>query len=396
MPDFDKINIKGVQYNVKDSTAWKQISDETSARKQEDSQLSQKISNETTAREQADSQLSQQIGELAGGKVYDVYKKVGTTITALTIPNDCAIVWFRPASYILQNKITISKQVKIICTGATIQANNGAFTLQEQAEVDGGTFFNSGNKNIALRTPLIGCYASGCVVKNSTFQNAPSGILIDYGVDNVVISNCTFSNLYSHTIAAVWTGNDNQNILVENCYFKKISLDAINIDARRSRIVGCNFENIGNDGPYSTGAKGASAIYNEMTDTNIELVVDGCEFNNCGEYAVNANTSMGGVFNCKSQISGAGGIRVVNYGRYIGNLIISSKNNGVNVPGAFAMFENGYMITLIGNQIQGCTHVLGAAPGATCSTGVAVGNAWQSCDNGISESFTGTIANNLT
>ena len=105
---------------------------------------------------------------------------------------------------------------------------------------------------------------------------------------------------------------------------------------------------------------------------------------------------MGGVFNCKSQTSGAGGIRVVNYGRYIGNLIISSKNNGVNVPGAFAMFENGYMITLVGNQIQGCSHVLGAAADATCSTGVAVGNAWQSCDNGISESFTGTIANNLT
>ena len=396
MPDFDKINIKGVQYNVKDTAAHKQISDETTARENADTQLSQHIGDETAARKQADTQLSQQIGELAGGKVYDVYKKVGTTIAALTIPDDCAIVWFRPASYILQNKITISKQVKIICTGATIQADNGAFTLQEQSEVDGGTFFNSGNKNIALRTPLIGCYASGCVVKNSTFQNAPSGILIDYGVDNVVISNCTFSNLYSHTIAAVWTGNDNQNILVENCYFKKISLDAINIDARRSRIVGCNFENIGNDGPYSTGAKGASAIYNEMTDTNIELVVDGCEFNNCGEYAVNANTSMGGVFNCKSQISGAGGIRVVNYGRYIGNLIISSKNNGVNVPGAFAMFENGYMITLVGNQIQGCSHVLGAAPDARCSTGIAVGNAWQSCDNGISESFTGTIANNLT
>ena len=375
--DFDKINIDAVAYNVKDSTARKQISDEI------------------TARKQADSQLSQQISELPGCKVYDVYAEVGTTISALTIPDDCAIVWFKPASYILQNKITISKQVKIICTGATIQANNGAFTLQEQAEVDGGTFVNSGRKNIDLRTPFIGCYASGCVVKNSTFQNAPSGILINYGVDNVIISNCTFSNLYSHIIAAVWTGNENQNILVENCYFGKISLDAIQIDARRSRIVGCVFDDIGNDGPYSTGAKGASAIYNELTDTNVELVVDGCEFNNCGEYAVNANTSMGGVFNCKSQISGAGGIRVVNYGRYVGNLIIQSKNNGVNVPGAFAMIENGYMITLVGNQIQGCSHVLGTAPDATCSTGVVVGNAWQSCDNGISTSFTGTIANNL-
>ena len=46
--DFDKITIDSVSCNVKDSTARKQISDETSARKQEDAQLSQKISNETT------------------------------------------------------------------------------------------------------------------------------------------------------------------------------------------------------------------------------------------------------------------------------------------------------------------------------------------------------------
>lgn len=394
--DFDRINIGAVSYKVKDTTARKQIGDETTARKQEDAQLSKQIGDETAAREQADSKLSQQIGELAGVKVYDVYDEVGTTISALTIPDDCAIVWFRPASYILQNKITISKQVKIICTGATIQADNGAFNLQKQAEVDGGTFFNSGEKNTALSTAFIDCFASGSVVKNSAFKNAPSGITISYGVSDVVISNCTFSNLYSHIHAAVWTGDNNSNILVENCYFEKISIDGIHIDATHSRIEGCYFDNIGNDGPYHTGAAGASAIYNEITGTNIELVVDGCEFNNCGEYAVNANTSMGGVFNCKSQTSGAGGIRVVNYGRYIGNLIIGSKNNGVNIPGAFAMFENGYMITLVGNQIQGCTHVLGAAPDATCSTGVAVGNAWQSCDNGISESFTGTIANNLT
>lgn len=376
--DFDKITIDAVTCNVKDTTARKQIGDEI------------------TARKQADTQLSQQISKLPSGKVYDVYDKVGTTISALTIPDDCAIVWFRPASYILQNKITINKEVKIICTGASIQANNGAFNLQKQAEIDGGTFFNSGEKNTALKTAFIECYASGSVVKNSAFRNAPSGIVISYGVSDVIISNCIFSNLYSHVNAAVWTGNNNSNILVENCYFEKISLDGIHIDATHSRIEGCYFDNIGNDGPYDTGAAGASPIYNEITGTNIELVVDGCEFYNCGEYAVNANTSMGGVFNCKSQISGAGGIRVVSYGRYIGNLIIGSKDNGANVPGAFAMFENGYMITLVGNQIQGCTHVLGAAPGATCSTGVAVGNAWQSCDNGISESFTGTIANNLT
>ena len=133
--DFDRVNIGAVSYKVKDTTARKQIGDETTARKQADSQLSQQISNETAAREQADTQISQQISELPSGKVYDVYDEVGTTISALTIPDDCAIVWFRPASYILQNKITINKEVKIICTGASIQANNGAFNLQKQLEI---------------------------------------------------------------------------------------------------------------------------------------------------------------------------------------------------------------------------------------------------------------------
>ena len=62
--DFDRINIGAVSYKVKDTTARKQIGDETTARKQADTQLSQQISNETTAREQADSQHSQQISEL--------------------------------------------------------------------------------------------------------------------------------------------------------------------------------------------------------------------------------------------------------------------------------------------------------------------------------------------
>lgn len=68
--DFDKINIGAVSYNVNDSTARQQISDEITARKQADSQLSQQIENvsqqignETSAREQADTQLSQQIGD---------------------------------------------------------------------------------------------------------------------------------------------------------------------------------------------------------------------------------------------------------------------------------------------------------------------------------------------
>ena len=68
--DFDKINIGAVSYNVKDTTARKQIGDETTARKQADSQLSQQIGNvstsvqeEANAREAADTALSQQIGD---------------------------------------------------------------------------------------------------------------------------------------------------------------------------------------------------------------------------------------------------------------------------------------------------------------------------------------------
>ena len=44
MADFDKISIKGVPYNVKDSMARQQISTETTAREQADTELGEQIS----------------------------------------------------------------------------------------------------------------------------------------------------------------------------------------------------------------------------------------------------------------------------------------------------------------------------------------------------------------
>ena len=61
--DFDKINIDGVPYSVKDSEGRKLIAAEADAREEADNQLSQQITKEQTAREEADSQLSQKIAE---------------------------------------------------------------------------------------------------------------------------------------------------------------------------------------------------------------------------------------------------------------------------------------------------------------------------------------------
>ncbi len=63
MADFDKININGVSYNVKDTTARKQIGAEITDREHADTTLSQQIGEETTAREHADTQLSKQISD---------------------------------------------------------------------------------------------------------------------------------------------------------------------------------------------------------------------------------------------------------------------------------------------------------------------------------------------
>ena len=61
--DFDKINIDGIPYAVKDSEGRQLIAAEADAREEADNQLSQQITKEQTAREEADSQLSQKISE---------------------------------------------------------------------------------------------------------------------------------------------------------------------------------------------------------------------------------------------------------------------------------------------------------------------------------------------
>lgn len=89
--DFDKINIDAVSYNVKDATARQQISAETTAREQADSQLSQQIGNvktsvqeETTAREQADSQLKTDFEEAINAAI----KGIANPVTAYGAKGD--------------------------------------------------------------------------------------------------------------------------------------------------------------------------------------------------------------------------------------------------------------------------------------------------------------------
>lgn len=61
MADFDKISINGTYYNVKDTAARQQITEETRAREAADTALGQKIAQETSAREEADSHLAELI-----------------------------------------------------------------------------------------------------------------------------------------------------------------------------------------------------------------------------------------------------------------------------------------------------------------------------------------------
>ena len=59
--DFDKINIDGIPYSVKDSEGRQLISAEQTARERADSQLQSKITAEQEAREEADTQLQSKI-----------------------------------------------------------------------------------------------------------------------------------------------------------------------------------------------------------------------------------------------------------------------------------------------------------------------------------------------
>ena len=112
--DFDKISIKSVPYNVKDSTARKQISDETSARKQEDAQLSRQIS-------ELNSRISTITPQMFGAKgdgVSDDTESIASCFEYAQVQK--SVIVFPAGNYGISEPLNVNFDIKIIGENAFI------------------------------------------------------------------------------------------------------------------------------------------------------------------------------------------------------------------------------------------------------------------------------------
>ena len=119
MADFDKISIKGVPYNVKDSMARQQISTETTAREQADTQLSQQISDISEKLTGAILTNENTFINAAAAGMPDS-GDVSTFLNQLMSENPGACIFIPAGTYQAANTISVTAPV-FVCLG-TIQS----------------------------------------------------------------------------------------------------------------------------------------------------------------------------------------------------------------------------------------------------------------------------------
>ena len=387
MADFDKISINGTYYNVKDSALTAAVNALTT----EVGEVQETVTQQGNNIEK----LKEDIKGIAGSKIYDVQAELGTNLSNFAIPDGYAVVWFRPGSYTFSQTWVVNKNVVILAVGASFSSNTSCISLQSPCTLIGGTFFSSAAKNIESKINLLTISATNVTIVGATFQNAPSGIVVNYEVTDVHILQCAFSNLYSHSIAAIWTGNkNNSRVYIRDCTFTSIALDAIQLDSTNSVVDGCWFNDIGNDPPYSTGAAGASAIYNELDGDNPSIITNN-KIYDCGEYGINGGFTQGFIANNLIRECKAGGIIATSYARIHNNVIINTGDNGSNIAGAIVAVGTAYALSIIGNMAQGCKN--GIYTTANPSACMVLGNIIQGgSGTALSSKFTGVVENNLT
>lgn len=233
--DFDKINIDSVSYNVKDTTARQQIGNETTARKQADSQLSQQIENvstsvqeEANAREQADSQIIASIPKQIGAALSESAQFItpqqfgakadGTTDDTAAINNALSAaqtgkigVYFPSGQYVVSS-FTVPAGVMIKGV-ATFQADRNvgtwilpnqtatpAITLNSGCVLSGFAFFYPGQ--VYNNGPVV--YAASIQVQNESTRVMITDVLFYNSYDGINANNhhesLTITNVQGYCI----------------------------------------------------------------------------------------------------------------------------------------------------------------------------------------------------
>lgn len=387
MPDFDKINIKNVPYNVKDSTARQQISnettareqadsqlshqisDETAARKQADTQISQQISNETAAREQADTQLSMQIENLKTSSLKTVKdygaKGDGTTNDTAAFTSalsDTGVAIVPPGTYLVgtlpmsagQKILGLSRYKSILknhgdgpiisISGANCEVS--AVTLNGNSQASDG-IINNGYKDCYLHDiDILSCSQNGINLRPTSTETATTGvshlenihsyfngkygILIDHVADVCLIAvECVSNSQQSDNVYS--------NLAIRGCAVKCVNSHFWNVN-----------DSFGYKRPKTSVDIGSDASDNEFTNCHIE---GGRDLN----LSIGSDCARNRFTNCMIYAS-FGSVSVWNAGwqsSFIGCTFTGQAVDNVTKPAWDCVFSAGGQVTRM--MCENCT-----------------------------------------
>lgn len=366
--DFDKINIDAVSYNVKDTTARQQIRDETTARKQADTQLSQQIGNvsksvqeEANARKADDNALSQQIENLKTVSVKTVKdygaKGDGTTNDTAAFASalsETGVAIVPPGTYLVgtlpmsagQKILGLSRYKSILKykgDGAIISISGAncevsALTLDGNRKASDG-IINNGYKDCYLHDiDILNCSQNGinlsptstetattgvCHIENvRSYFNGKYGILIDHVADVCLIAVECVSNSQQ-------ADNVYSNLAIRGCAVKCVNSHFWNVN-----------DSFGYKRPKTSVDIGSGANDSEFTNCHIE---GGRDLN----LSIGSDCSRNRFTNCMIYAS-FGSVSVWNAGwhtSFIGCTFSGQAVDPVSKPTWDAVFSAGGQIT---------------------------------------------------
>lgn len=238
MPDFDKINIDAVPYNVKDTTARQQIATETKAREQADNAFDEKISKLPYG------------PQYTGGRLYNTfnnpanYESAYTYVDAFdgddTTAKPCSTSAYKTLDAALQATLSVfSNALIVLKTSATYTTSitgfsNCSFHIEALENVNATVQF-TGNSLFFYQSHLA--------------FNGPSGgsLTVDFlNIDNVrfetsscVHNNATIKARYFQVIGGFFSAT---NCTIQSCFVNNgatvsVSSSTIKPFAVRSRIA---------------------------------------------------------------------------------------------------------------------------------------------------------------
>jgi hypothetical protein len=209
-------------------------------------------------------------------------KPLGITLFCLTILLAFPLAAMAAATWTVENGDSIQEAIDSASPGDTIQVEPG--TYEEFLEVNKRLTIEGTGEGVLIRSPedsksLVLVTSPDVTLKGLTFEGVGEGsTAIDmYGaIWNVQVRNCTFRDMQTGLLIA----NDSMNVVVANCTFENVRDYGIDSEAGDNTSDYFRVLSIGNRFTFDSGADSDSkALYANSSKGNIAL------FNTFEDYA---------------------------------------------------------------------------------------------------------------